>query len=425
MLRYARYEIERRDLFMKYNIFSLKWKSDMDLRKTVISLMNKAVRNKWFQAACIAALIFIIYYATQRGTTLANNHIRLADAFLHGRLYLVDAPDWLEVAWFDGKAFVILPPAPALFALPCVAIWGLNTNQNILVMLIASGAMGLFWVAATQLGWNTRFRIAMIILFAFGTNFWWAALDGGAWQFCHISAIFFFMAALVETTGRNRPWLIGLLVGLAGLSRFPVFIAFPFFAYTISQGVGDRRVIIRRLVIFGLALAAMGAVYLMYNYARFGTLLDQGYYHPEQYSYPYFDRGIFDIGYIPRQLNAILFAVPKFTEEFPYFKPTLIGLGLFFTTPALLYMFRARLRGFTLAALVGLIAVAVPIVTYWSVGWIQFGYRYSLDFLPFMIMLVASGMHYQLGRLKIAVILVSCGVCLWGILSFFWFYWVA
>ena len=74
------------------------------------------------------------------------------------------------------------------------------------------------------------------------------------------------MAALVETTGKNRPWLIGLLVGLAGLSRLPTFLAFPFFAYTIAHGTEDHRIIIRRLVAFGLAIAAMGAVYLAYNY---------------------------------------------------------------------------------------------------------------------------------------------------------------
>ena len=88
-------------------------------------------------------------------------------------------------------------------------------------------------------------------------------------------------------------------------------------------------------------------------------------------------------------------------------------------------MFRAHLRGLSLEALVGLIAVAIPIVTYWSVGWIQFGYRYSLDFLPFLAILVASGMRHRLDGLKIAVIALSCGVNLWGILSFFWFYWVA
>ena len=305
MLRYARYEIERKDLFMKHNIFSFKWKSDGDLRKTVISLMHKAIRNKWFQAACIAALVFVIYYVTGKGSTPYDHFVRLADAFLHGRLYLVDAPPWLELARYGEKAFVINPPAPTLFVLPWVAIWGLSTDQAYISMLVGSAAMGLFWVAATQLRWSLAFRASMLLLLAFGTNFWWAATDGSVWTFAHVSAVFFLMAALVETTGKNRPWLIGLLLGLAGLSRLPTFLAFPFFAYTIASGVGDRRIIIRRLVIFGLALAAMGGLYLAYNYGRYGTLLELGYNHPQYLSEPWFFEGRFDISYIPRHLKEI------------------------------------------------------------------------------------------------------------------------
>jgi hypothetical protein len=105
-------------------------------------------------------------------------------------------------------------------------------------------------------------------------------------------------------------------------------------------------------------------------------------------------------------------------SQIAYFRPTLYGLGLFFTTPALLYMFSARLKErLTLAALVGLIAVAIPIVTYWSVGWIQFGYRYSLDFLIFMVLLVVSGMRYRLSPLKIAVIVLRFAVNLWGVVT--------
>lgn len=397
----------------------------MDLRQTIRLLKYKAIRSKWFQAACIAALVFVIYYVTGKGSTPYDHFVRLADAFLHGRLYLVDAPPWLELARYGEKAFVINPPAPTLFVLPWVAIWGLSTNQAIISMLVGSAAMGLFWVAATQLRWSLAFRAAMLLLIAFGTNFWWSATDGSVWTFAHMSAVFFLMAALVETTGKNRPWLIGILVGLAGLSRLPTFLAFPFFAYTIAHGLEDRRIVIRRLGMFGLTLAMIGAVYLVYNYGQYGTFA-LGYYHGEFLSGPWYSKGLFDISYIPRHLNTILFAVPRFTEEFPFFKPSYMGMGLFFTTPALLYIFRARLKErLSLATLAALLLTSIPIVTYGATGYAQFGYRFSLDVLPFMAILVASGMRHRLDRLKIVVILLSCGVNLWGTLAFHKLDWVA
>ena len=101
-----------------------------------------------------------------------------------------------------------------------------------------------------------------------------------------------------------------------------------------------------------------------------------------------------------------------------------MGLGLFFTTPALLYIFRARLNGMSMAALVSVAAIAIPIVTYRATGWSQFGYRFSLDALPLIAILVASGMGHRLNRLMIAVILLSCAVNLWGTLAFHKFDWV-
>ena len=385
--------------------------------------MRRAIRNKWFQGACVAALVFVIYIITSRGSTVYNHYVLLADAFLHGRLFLVDAPPWLELARIGDQAFVINPPAPTLFVLPWVAIWGVSTNQVIISMLVGAAAMGFFWVAATQLGWSLTFRAAMTVLLAFGTNLWWAATDGSVWTLAHASAVFFLMAALVDTTGKNRPWLIALLVGLAGLSRLPCFLVFPFFAYTIAQGATDRRSLILRLGIFGLVLAGVGVLYLAFNYGQYGTFMS-GYYHGEYLTGSWYSKGLFDISYIPRHLNAILFAVPILTDKFPFFKPSFMGLGLFFTTPALLYIFRARLKGLSLAAIAAILATAIPIVTCGATGFAQFGYRYSLDVLPFLAILVASGMRYRLNRLKIAVILLSCAVNLWGTLSFNVLNWV-
>ncbi|MGB2798751.1 MAG: hypothetical protein WBC82_02745 [Dehalococcoidia bacterium] len=395
----------------------------MDLTQTLAIFMRRAIRNKWFQGACIAALVFVIYIITSRGSTVYNHYVLLADAFLHGRLFLVDAPPWLELARIGDQAFVINPPAPTLFVLPWVAIWGVGTNQVIISMLVGAAAMGFFWVAATQLGWSLTFRAAMTVLLAFGTNLWWAATDGSVWTLAHAAAVFFLMAALVDTTGKNRPWLIALLVGLAGLSRLPCFLTFPFFAYTIAQGATDRRSLILRLGIFGLVLAGVGVLYLAFNYGQYGTFMS-GYYHGEYLTGSWYSKGLFDISYIPRHLNAILFAGPIFTDEFPFFKPSFMGLGLFFTTPALLYIFRARLKGLSLAAIAAILATAIPIVTCGATGFAQFGYRYSLDVLPFLAILVASGMRYRLNRLKIAVILLSCAVNLWGTLSFNVLNWV-
>lgn len=397
----------------------------MYLAPTAARFGHRLLQSVWVQAACIAVFTFAVYLATSENfTTVYDHYVRLADAFLNGRVYLVDAPDWLELARYGDKAFVISAPAPTLFVLPWVAIWGTGVNQALICWLVAGGAVGLFWVATARLNWDLRFRIAITALFAFGTNFWWAASAGSVWTMAHVSAVFFLMAAFVETTGKNRPWLIGILVGLAGLSRLPTFLTIPFFAYTVSRGTDDRRRLVLRLLLLCLFAGIMGGLYLLYTYLEYGSL-NMGYEHGQFVQEPWFSEGLFDISYIPRQINAILFYVPVFSEEFPYFKPSFMGLGLFLTTPALLYMFRARMDRMNLYVLSALLLTAIPLITYGATGWLQFGYRFSLDIVLFMLILAASGMHYRLDRPKIAAIALCCAINLWGVLSFHKLDWIA
>ena len=51
--------------------------------------------------------------------------VRLADAFLHGRLYLLEAPSWLnELVPGGGGWYVVYPPVPAVLLVPFVAVFG-------------------------------------------------------------------------------------------------------------------------------------------------------------------------------------------------------------------------------------------------------------------------------------------------------------
>ena len=262
-------------------------------------------QNKWLQSLAITAIVFTVYYFTSTHSTAHDHYVRLADAFLHGKNYILDPPDWLELIRIDNKGYVIDPPAPVLFLIPWVAIWHLHTNQVLISMLLGASSAGIFWLVTQRLGWAFPFRSAMTILVAFGTNLWWVSDNGGVWMMAHASAVFFLMLALLEATGKHRPWLLGLLVGLAGLSRLPVFLSFPFFAYMVGRGLSKKEAL-KHLAMFGSVLAFVGGLYLLYTYSEFGTLTlsyDKGQFISE----PIYTHGLFSLSYIPRQLHAILF----------------------------------------------------------------------------------------------------------------------
>ena len=76
-------------------------------------------------------------------------------------------------------------------------------------------------------------------------------------------------------------------------------------------------------------------------------------------------------------------------------------------------------------ALVATAAIAVVNLMHFSQGWVQFGYRFSLDFAPFLLVAVALGTERFLGprearrpgRLAVVVGLVAASVAIqaWGI----------
>ena len=70
---------------------------------------------------------------------------------------------------------------------------------------------------------------------------------------------------------------------------------------------------------------------------------------------------------------------------------------------------------------VTVILVAIPFAMNWGNGMAQFGMRYSMDFTPFLMLLVAFGMKKMDSIRKIAilasVLLMSWGVLYWTLVS--------
>ena len=93
---------------------------------------------------------------------------------------------------------------------------------------------------------------------------------------------------------------------------------------------------------------------------------------------------MFSLSYLPRNLAVALLQLPL-----PSGKINGHGLALWFTTPAL-YLLISRTRSPIRRALwITTACVALPSLLYQNSGWVQFGYRFSLDYTVFLILLIA------------------------------------
>jgi hypothetical protein len=111
-----------------------------------------------------------------------------------------------------------------------------------------------------------------------------------------------------------------------------------------------------------------------------------------------------------------------FDPDCPLAMPVDIGTSILLSAPGLLlalFAFRrhglARLSIGTAAAVV---IIAVFNLSHFSQGWVQWGYRFSLDFVPFLLPMVALGAARDDGRLRVlaaALIVIGAAINLWGV----------
>jgi hypothetical protein len=362
---------------------------------------------------------------TSRDAQAFDYFVRLADAFLHGRLYVLEAPSWLnELVPGGGGWYVVYPPVPALLLLPFVAIFGIEFPQQLASCLFGAVSVGLAWLLFGRFSLDLRRRLVLTVVFGFGTVFWYVAETGSAWYLGHVSAVMFSTGAVILALDRRWSVLVGLFLGLAAISRLPVALGCVGVLMLILR-IGwpiriptDRRRAVRDTIAFGIGMAIPVVAYFGYNLARWGSLMDQGYTRiPGVLEDPIYEKyGIFAIEYIPRHIHAIFLRSWNFVDDPPFFQPSWWGLGLFLTTPLFIWLVRARLQDpRVLGSVVAIALVAIPIVTHGNVGIAQFGYRFSLDVQVFLFVILATVFERGMSRLAMLAALASVAICAYAI----------
>jgi hypothetical protein len=374
----------------------------------------------WSGAIAVAIVTFAALTAARLPhATPYDNYVILADALLHGHVWVTSPGPWIDALTYNGRAYIIEGPFPAILLLPAVAIWGPSTNQTLLSFLLTAVATAAGWELASRLGVPQRSRIFLTLFLLLGTDLFFCGVYGDVWYIAHVASACFTLLALVEICGRKRGWLVMLFAACAAFSRFSMMLAIPVYAYLLLRGgnARDRR---ERMEGAAAILLAGLSLWLLYNRARWGTWYDIGYtawYHQDQVGRP--TGSPFRLEYLPMQLYAFFLLPPALVNGFPYVVPTQYGLALPYTSPALVLAFFARAPIWLLTALwTATLLSALPNFLYYVIGFTQFGMRHALDFEPFLFALMCLSARNGLRWWGSALCVYSALAGVWG----FW-YW--
>jgi hypothetical protein len=370
--------------------------------------------------------------------SFAPHFVYQADAFLHGQLALtVQPPNYEDWARVGNSWYVSFPPFPAVLMMPFVAIAGFQLNDVLFTVFFAALNVALFFIVLERLremgdsARSQRENAILALLFAFGSVNFYCSLRGEVWFTAEVIGVTLTCLYLLSAYRAEHPALAGFFFGAATLTRTPLLFSGIYFVLELLMPNGKwepeelrRRQpeLVRKGLEFLAPAVALGIPMALMNYVRFGSFTDFGHGHlfNNRVNADIQRWGLFNYHYLERNLHAAFTRLPVLDAQPGHFPIgfDFDGMSLFVTTPLFIMllwpMVKPRLHRL-LWATVGL--VAVPGFFYQNTGWRQFGFRFSLDYTPYLFMLLAiggrrfSGWFWFLG-------LAGLVVGIWGAIAF-------
>ena len=237
----------------------------------------------------------------------------LADAFLHGQLYLRLLPPSLhDLSFFNGHYYLYWPPMPAILLMPFVAIFGVNFSDVFFNVVVASAnvaAVAALLRAADRKGLITlaaNYRAALVLFFALGTVHVVLALFGKVWFTAQL--VGFLLVALaylctLELNGAVSFLAVGALMACAMLTRNHLLFTGIWPAYDLlAKNWGSRPKVYGYVLLALLPALVAGSLFLGYNFARFGNPFDLGISYHRMAPFflaDYQKYGAFNLHYVP------------------------------------------------------------------------------------------------------------------------------
>jgi hypothetical protein len=359
-------------------------------------------------ALAIYAVLFAAFLASVPDGRLArhtryNHHALQAEAWLAGRLDLGGPPPAYtgrnDFAVFEGKTYVSFPPVPALILAPALAAVGAPERLRDAQIWLALAPLGpvLWFLGLERLRKTGRSRrpsrvhAGLALLLGVGSVYWFSAVQGSVWFASHVVATTlaggYFLASVA-----GRPALAGLALALAVGARPSLGFALPYFVFEALRDRPAAGLLTRRLLTFALPMAIVLSLLGWHNAARFGDPTEFGHRYLDVVWRPRIEaHGLFSPIYLGRNLAVMATALPFYDGD-QGLRVGGHGLALWITSPFLAWALWPRRRSSTfLAAAFSAGLVTVVVLLYQNTGWVQFGYRFSNDFAPFLIVMIAVG----------------------------------
>ena len=339
---------------------------------------------------------FILIFAINFLIIGENLHLYLANSFLKSSLSLVKLPPLLlDLTYFNNQYFLPFGLFPATVLTPLVVIFGTNFQESFIKFPFTLFNFWLVFQITKALKLSFNKSIYLSIFFIFGSIYTPVATIPFSAYLSQVIATFLILLAVYEFLTKRRYFLIGIAVAFAILTRITFVTSSIFFLIFLLKKPSNPLNIIK----FSLPIAAAIILFGFYNLARFGNILENGYKHQiiTEEAATRKEQGLFSAKHIPANLYYMLLKTPdpvllddSHVLKPPYLRADYYGMSIFFLSPVLFLLFKTNFKDrLVKACFLAIILMLVPLLTYYGIGARQIGYRYALDFYPFLLIPLA------------------------------------
>ncbi len=346
----------------------------------------------------------LLYLIVGPGKEGHDSHYLFAQAFLEGRLYVEGSYPWLElVPRAEGGWYTPFPPLLSVALMPFAAS-GIVIDTNLIAALMGGVSVVLVWWMLGRLSVSLLVRSGLTLSWAVGSQLLWLAGEGGQHLAPQVTAAVLLLAVLTLGLERRWPFLAGLLLAAAVCARLPLVFALPLVLWMYRPDRQAASIAGRHP--WSLVLVAMivpGLLVALYNVARFGSPVEFGYGMIESIDgqhvldEPWYHDGIVSLAYLPNGLYTMLLRGFEVRDSFPWVYGSIAGTSILLTMPILWWIAEARGR-LAAAAAVSVVLVMLPNLLHGNPGFAQIGYRFILDALPILWLLLGIAFHRSMPR---------------------------
>jgi len=364
-----------------------------------------------------------------------QHFLLLAEQFLKGMLYLspfnLPPGDYVDLL---GRQYLYFGPTPSILLMPIVYLFKFKISQGVIGLVCIPIAYILIVHISQKFKYSENDSLWLSNFFIFSSPILFVGLVNISAYQIQVLGLVFVLLAIYEFFHRKRWLLVGLFIALAGFTRLSLYLTSIFFLLEFLKNKIDFKEIIPFILPIVISILLLSG----YNFKRFHSFIETGYkmnvtlnYFPMNANLKF---GFFSPNHLPANLYTLFLKGPNpiehkfgwFILDFPYLKVDPWGLSILITSPLLLFLFtRFKTNSFSRSALITSVILALPSLTYAGIGFSQFGYRYALDFLPFIFLALPPCLGNPIS--KSAKILIAVGVIfcslymtsLWGVYPLF------